>query len=83
MSGMWTYHVDEQGRKFYFNSAQNRSVWQLPDGAVAFSLEPFPCIPHASIPMAASDLSKANVLQSSYIPHLSSNVGAATDPAKE
>lgn len=32
--GMWTKHIASDGRTFYFNAAQNRSVWQPPHDAV-------------------------------------------------
>uniref|UniRef100_K3X3M5 WW domain-containing protein n=1 Tax=Globisporangium ultimum (strain ATCC 200006 / CBS 805.95 / DAOM BR144) TaxID=431595 RepID=K3X3M5_GLOUD len=30
-SGIWTEHVDANGRKFYFNMVHGRSYWELPD----------------------------------------------------
>lgn len=32
--GMWTKHYTEDGKIFYFNAAQNRSVWTTPFDAI-------------------------------------------------
>lgn len=65
--GMWTKYVTEDGKVFYYNAEQNRSLWQPPVDSLVHEAPCLKPITSAAAPPSSSSLSVAQQLDSTGV----------------